>query len=130
MEKQKAKQLLTEADALLVEANAESQRSSSAVVTHMVCGSTRKIMHDYLSSYLIEKGGDPEKCESLAGLLEQCLELDPRFEKVDLGTLDVCYREKCDNESVYCLSVEKVSNCLLVANQTKSLIYDEILDGL
>ncbi|MDH3649612.1 MAG: hypothetical protein OEQ53_08005 [Saprospiraceae bacterium] len=124
MDVKTAEQIMQDTNALLESANIEARRSSSAVVTHMVCGSVRQIMQQYLSSFLLRHDRDPAKSQTLENLREQCLELNPRFAEIELPKLDVCYQENCNQDGIYCLPVEKVTACLEVANKTKDLIQE------
>ncbi len=122
MQARTAEQLIRDTDTLLEKAIREARRSSTAVVTHMICQSTRQIMQQYFTSFLLMSGKDPNQSKSLVGLKEQCVEVDPRFEQIELSNLDVCYKEDCTKDGIYCLPVEKVTACLKVASQTKALI--------
>ena len=123
MEKERVKQLLTQADNALEMASEERMRPEEDVVPFSVCHNSRVSIKMYLMSYLIKHGVTLEQEMSMTELLSECGKLDKRFEGLDISEIE-CGGNKNANRDEYCLSVDKVSNCFEAANRVKKLMYD------
>ena len=122
MEHQNIDMLINEADQLLHSATAEMQRSEEDVTAHMVCYNSRQSIINYLVSYLVKNGEALNKPVTMAGLLEQCRALDGRFDLIDISPIN-CRHDEDSHE--YCLSVDKVNECLDIAKQTRAIAINE-----
>ena len=122
MEHQNIDMLISEADQLLNTAIKEIQRSEEDVTAHMVCYNSRQSIINYLISYLVKNGEALKKPVTMASLMEQCRNLDGRFELIDISQIH-CRHDEEQNE--YCLNVDKVSECLDIAKQTRAIAINE-----
>lgn len=111
--------LFAEADQMLLAAEAEINRSAEDVVTHLVCHNSRQSIVNYLTGYLLEKGASLPHPLTLAALQENCSAVDPRFKTLDLSPIH-CRFDVTDND--YCLSVQKVEECLGIARRAGELV--------
>ena len=114
--------LINEADQLLNSAVEELQRSEEDVTAYMVCYNSRQSIINYLTSYLLKNGVDLKEPVTMANLMDQCRSLDDRFKLLDISQIFCRYDE--DDEE-YCLNVEKVSDCLRIAKQTRGIAVKE-----
>jgi len=111
--------LYSEADYMLAAADLEMQRSSEDVVTHTICYKSRQSITNYLRGYLLHMGIEPQAPFSMEHLRKQCLAIDNHFEGLDLSVLP-CREE--EGHASYCLSVDKVAECLQVANEVRDMV--------
>ena len=112
-------QLLAHADELLDASEAEMQRSAEDVVTHLVCMNSRQSIVNYFISFIKKNQVAIREPATMESLLNQCRELDARFEMIDLSSIQC----RCDgSHSEYCLNYDQVEKCHRVARQTKELV--------
>lgn len=114
--------LINEADQLLDMAVEELQRSKEDVTAYMVCHNSRQSIINYLASFLIKNEVEIKQPATIASLMDQCRLIDNRFQSLDISQI-FCRHEESDEE--YCLNVEKVSDCLRIAKQTRDIAVDE-----
>ena len=114
--------LISEADQLLNRATEELQRSEEDVAAYLVCHNSRQSIKNYLASYLLKNNIEIIQPATMASLMAQCSGLDARFELIDISQI-FCRHEVEDEE--YCLNVQKVNECLQVANQTRGVVLSE-----
>ncbi len=114
--------LLALADELLAAAEKEKERAEEDVVTHLVCANSRLSLSNFLTGFLHRQHITVHRPASLAGLLEQCISVDPRFEYLDLTNVEC--RFETDGED-YCLDLGHVDACLKVAQQARSIVMSE-----
>ena len=126
METQNVDILIKEADQLLNTAAEELQRSEEDVTAYMVCHNSRQSIKNYLASYLIKNGIEPKQPVTMASLMDQCRALDKQFESIDISQI-FCRHDEDDEE--YCLNVEKVTECLEIAKQTRNLTLSETTEN-
>ena len=110
--------LITEADQLLKTASDELFHSEEDVTAYVVCHNSRQSIINYLASYLLKNGIVLKEPVSMASLMEQCRTSDRRFNNIDISQI-FCRHE--ENNEEYCLNVEKVTDCLRIAEQTRSI---------
>lgn len=122
MEKQNVDVLITEADQLLERANEEIQRSEEDVIAYMVCHSSRQSIKNYLASFLINNGEAMKEPVTMASLMDQCRSIDGRFDLIDISPIS-CSHEVHDED--YCTNVNKVTECLQIAKQTRGIAINE-----
>jgi hypothetical protein len=122
MEKERVKQLMTQADAALEMASEERMRPEEDVVPFSICHNSRVSIRMYLMSYLLKHGVQPNTDESTKDLLTKCSAFDKRFAHLDISEVE-CGGSRPHNDD-YCLSVNKVTNCFEAANQVRKLIHD------
>lgn len=123
MPTQKINDLMMEADELLSFAKDELSHSEEDVNSFIVCQHSRKSIVNYLTSFLLKRGIEPRQPMTIAQLVDQCREEDARFENLDITNL-FC-RHDAHNET-YCLSVEKVSECMTIAQLVRGLATDPV----
>lgn len=114
--------LISEANQLLDSAEAELLRSQEDVITHMICHNSKQSIKNYLASFLIKNSVKLQQPVSMASLMDQCRSIDGRFDLIDISQID-CNHEEGDE--AYCLNVEKVTECLEIARQTKGVTTNE-----
>jgi hypothetical protein len=119
MDMQRAYILLEEADKMLQSAEEEMMRAEEDVIAHSVCFNSRQAILNYLTFFLFSRGVRPETPITMAGLMEQCRAIDPRFENLSLANIQ-CRHDKDEKE--YCLSTAQVGQCFKVAGQARSFI--------
>ena len=115
--------LFTNADQLMHTANEELNRAAEDAVTHLICHNSRQSIANYLMGYLIEKGVHLPYPTTLAGLLEKCQSIDPRFQKIDLSPIH-CRLETGDKD--YCLDQKTVDECFHIARRTQALVRQDV----
>ena len=121
MNDKKIDQLIYEGNKMLQTALLELNRPEEDVVTLSVCRGTKLTLDTFLSAYLLKNNIDPQSFSSINERYEKCLILDPEFKKVDIYQLD-CVDEKGCDVSRYCLSVDKVNECLKVAEDVRNKV--------
>lgn len=114
--------LVNEADQLLNRAIEELERSEEDVTAYLVCHNSRQSIINYLAAYLIKNGTDIKEPATMGSLMNQCRNLDGRFDLIDISQIDC--RHEAESEE-YCLNVEKVSDCLRIAKQTRGIAVEE-----
>ncbi len=122
MQSQNVDILINEADQLLNRAEEELQRSEEDVTTYLICQNSRQSINNYLAVYLIKNGVELIQPVTMASLMDQCRAIDGRFDLIDISQI-FCRHEEHDED--YCLNVEKVSDCLRIAKQTKGMAINE-----
>ena len=114
-------QMIYDGNKMLQTAQYELNRPEEDVVTLSVCRGTKLTLDMFLSAFLLKNNIDPLSFNSINERYEKCLILDPTFKKVDIYHLD-CVDEKGCDISRYCLSVEKVNECLKVAEDIRNKV--------
>ena len=115
--------LFTLAEELLLAAEHEQQRAEEDVVSHLICINSRQSISNYLAGFLLQKDIPIQHPVSINSLLEQCNAVDPRFEMLDLQPVEC----RCDvHDKQYCLDLNKVKSCLLIAQHVRSIVLAEI----
>lgn len=122
MRQQNADLLIREADKLLEFASHEIERAEEDVATHAVCFNSRQSIINYLSSYLQKHGTALPEPVTMEGLLDKCRDIDGRFNLIDISNIGCRHDEE---HEAYCLDVEKVTDCLRIAKQTRAIAIDE-----
>lgn len=122
MRQQNADILIREADQLLEFASHEIERAEEDAATHSVCFNSRQSIVNYLVSYLQKHGTDLPEPVTMASFLEKCRDIDGRFDLIDISNFGC--RHDGEHEA-YCLDVNKVSDCLRIAKQTRAIAIDE-----
>jgi hypothetical protein len=112
--------LFGEADQLLDAASHELERAEEDVVIPMVCFNTRQSIVNYMRGYLLTRQQSPVEPLTLDHLHLQCKRLEPAFNLLDFSGFN-CRHE--DDDESYCLSADKVSECLKTAMQTQAIVY-------
>ena len=118
MKNQSADILVQEADKLLRIASEEVQRAEEDVITHTICFNSRQSIINYLASFLHRQGVEPKQPVTMAGLMEQCRDIDGRFNLIDINEFG-CKHD--DHPEAYCMGVDKVADCLRVAKQARAI---------
>ena len=119
MQTRKIDFLISEADELLSFAKDELSRSEEDVASFLVCHNSRKSITNYLTSYLLKNGIEPKYPLTMANLMDQCCAEDARFENLDISNIH-CRFERHEEE--YCLSVEKVAECMHIAQLVRGIV--------
>ena len=111
--------LLKYANELLEVAEQEADRSYEDVVTHVICVNSRLALSNYLNGFLMRNDVIIDQPSSLDDLLERCRQIDARFNEISLAPVSCSCQ--VDGED-YCLEVEKVEDCLRVAQHARSVV--------
>jgi len=100
-------------------AEKELMKPKEDVVSFSVCSNSRLAIQQLLESYLLNNNITIKKQESLALLLERCVNINPKFKAIDLSEVDCRYNSTNHN---YCSSINTVTNCLDIAKQIEALL--------
>lgn len=103
----------------LLEANEELFKPKEDVVTYMVCKNSQFAIENNLKGYLELRGYKTHENESIEGLLNRCISLNPKFNQIDLNVID-CRSNKIDSR--YCNEVSKVSSCFETADNLDTFL--------
>lgn len=104
----------------------ELNRPSEDVVTLSVCLKARQYMSAMMQLFLSGNLIDYKEGESLDSLLNLCKAVEPEFESINLSKVFCCELNSTECENSYCLSLEKVNDCLETANQVKLIVLNNI----
>ncbi len=115
--------LIMEADELLSFAKDELSHSQEDVNAYIVCQNSKKSIINYLTSFLLKRGLEPGQPLTIAKLVDQCREEDARFDNLDITAI-LCRHDPQDE--AYCLSVEKVSECMNLAQLVRGFATDPV----
>ena len=115
--------LIQEADRLLDSASKELHHAREDVNAHMVCFNSRQAIINYLSYYLSRNGVEVKKPVTMGSLIGQCITLDDRFDGINISQIFCRHEEESES---YCLNVEKVNECMEVAQQIQGIVSSEV----
>ena len=127
MKTQRSNQLYQKACEELSLINQTWQKRNNDSVSFLVCQSIKECICNFLQSYLLMKKGKLSRSKSIAGLVNQCAEINEQFKKIDLRWIsckDCNFNTEAD---VFCTSTQRVQICTLIANGIKKLIDDKTL---
>ncbi len=125
MENPTINQMLNEADEKLFWAEDEFNKPAADIVGMCVCLNVKDVMNNYLKAFVSAKNLPPIEHPSLNDLLDECIDFDKDFKKIDLN-LFMCKSEIIENNSKYCMSHEKTKECLEVARMTRDMVMNKI----
>jgi len=120
--KDRAEALLKEAVKKVGEANIELCRPEEDVVSVMVCKNSQRATENFLRGFLLKNNVEPGIEKTLAELLENCININPNFSKIDLSHFD-CRSVKLDSRQ--CNEVSKVSSCFVSASNLETFLREE-----
>lgn len=123
MRPQDTKYLIREADELLNAAREELQRAEEDVATYHVCHSARQALVNYLKAYLIDNNVAIQTPITVEKLMGQCREYNARFNLINITPID-CRTHTDDSD--YCLRVDKVGECLRIAELARGMVLSEV----
>ena len=104
----------------------ELNRPLEDVVTLSACYNVRQSMMDMMHLYLQSHSIKNHEGSSLEDLLTRCIKVNKQFSAVDLSKILCKEHDHAACTSQYCLTTEKVTDCLLVANQIKGLLVEKM----
>lgn len=116
---EKSKQNIEKAREHLKIAGDELMKPEEDVVSFLVCKNSQYAMLHLLRTYLDERGYNTHEKETLQGLLDRCIKLNPEFKRVNIKTVDCRFHEI---DSRYCDDVDKLSSCYHAANALDDFI--------
>ena len=119
MQNPKVDMILKQADTLLSFAKEEMKKSENELITYQACNNSRESIRKYLTSFLVKNNIEPKVPVTLAKLLDQCKAIDKKFALIDLSDI-LCHHDSTYDD--YCLEVEKVNQCLKIAEQTQKIV--------
>ena len=117
----KAQQMLDQAVQTLEQAHEELNRPDEDVMTMSVCHQARTVMAGLMASFLSLKGKDYSHARDLESLRELSGHFDPRFNELNLESM-VCHPSQLMGEKCYCMDIDRVKSCLVLADQCKVLV--------
>jgi len=123
MHSEKMQVLLTSAEDLYKTAENETMRSQEDVVTHLLCYNSRQAIINYLHGFLLKNNVAPEEPITMAKLLDQCKEIDARFELADISPIN-CRFETHDKD--YCLDRGTVDRCFTSATHVRNIVMADV----
>ncbi len=104
----------------------ELYRPSEDVATLSVCLIAHQYMRSIMRVFLLSESIEHDEAESLYDLLNHCKAADEEFQSINFNNM-FCFElnePQCDNN--YCLSIEKVNNCISIANQVKLHVLNKL----
>ena len=117
MHNQKVKITMDQADELFLTAQEELSRPEEDVVPYMVCRNAFKSVNKYLTGFLLKHGMEIHASMSLEVLLNQCREIDPRFNNLNLDPL----YSTSEQEDVW-MDMDTVKEFIGLATQTREMV--------
>ncbi len=111
-----------EAISKMKQASTELYRPEEDVVSFLVCKNAQSAIQNFLKGYLSKNGIETEENETIDDLYGRCLEINGRFEKVNLAGFNC---QSHDLSSRYCEGAEKVSRCFDIANSLDTFLREE-----
>ena len=117
---------LKEAANLLDKSDAELMRPPEDVVTLSVCRNAQNAMVKMLQQYLAAHDAQIIADAHLDAMFSECLKINPNFRTVDMANMNC---KDAHHEAVqqhYCLSLESVNCCRYIAQDIKSIIWEEL----
>lgn len=114
-------QLLDKAVKTLEQAHEELNRPDEDVMTMSVCHQARIVMAGLMESFLSLKEKDYSHARDLEAMRELCGHVDPRFNELNLESM-ICHPAQVKGEKCYCMDIDKVKACLVLADQCKVLV--------
>lgn len=104
----------------------ELSRPDEDVVTISVCHGARVAIYNLMHAFLSGKSAPMPDSGSLDDMLDACTLIASDFSQVDLGNV-VCRdmsTQQCEGK--YCMSVERVHDCIRVAHQLKQIVLKQL----
>ena len=123
MNSEKMKVLITSAEDLYQMAEKETMRSEEDVVTGLLCHNSRQAIINFLQGFLIRNNIEPEEPITMANLLDQCKEIDARFELADISPIN-CRFESEDHG--VCLERGQVDRCFTSATHVRNIVMADV----
>ena len=119
MHAERADTLIQIADQMLTRAQHEAERAGEDVVTHMICMNSRQALSQFMQGFLLRNDVPPQDPPTLAGLLDQCRDIDARFNTMDISNIH-CRFEAHDGD--YCLDRNQVDQCMEIAKHAREIV--------
>ena len=85
-----------------------------------VCKNAQLSIKNYLTAYLTKNGAMVDKKATLGQLFEQCKNIDPSFEEIDMSKINCIFDEDLNKSS--CSELEKVSSCFNTADELDTFL--------
>lgn len=104
----------------------ELSRPNEDVVTLSVCLASRRSVNTLMETFLKANSAEKFENNSLDELLSQCKKIDKQFETVDLSKVACKEKNTSECDGKYCLSHERVSDCVNVANQLMAIVLNKL----
>ena len=105
---QRSKVFISQGQRNLNLAKNELLKPQQDVLLYSVCKNAQFSIENYLKGYLMNHDVTIDNDMTLEDLLQECISIDSRFEKVDLNDLQ-CKSNKIDSR--YCTDYETVCKC-------------------
>lgn len=120
---QHIQQLLTEGSDLIHFAANEVNRSEEDVVSFLACNNIKRGISHYLQAFIESHRMTLPRHPTPDNLLRMCISIDPQFKNLNFKPLE-CSHVKGAND--YCLDLDHVSECLDLAQATRSMVIERI----
>lgn len=126
MENQSIRQSLKYIIADIDRISEELTRPDEDVVTLSVCLGARKSISNLMQLYLQVKQGKLSENSSLDDLLSDCKKQSTEFNSIDLSKVVCRDMNTKECEGKYCLSGDRVVECVDIANTLKAIIMKQL----
>ena len=113
---------LNEGNLLLNRAEEELNKPQMDVMTVSVCQGTKMAIDNYFKAYLTKHQIKDVNEGDLMSRYQQCISFKPEFAEIDLASFECIHDDSC-SMSQYCMSIDKVSACVKIAEDLRNLIY-------
>lgn len=113
---------LNEGNILLNRADEELNKPFKDVMTLSICHGTKLAIDNLLKAYLVKHQVADVESGNLLSRFEQCIRFTPDFKIIDLHSLDCIHDDTC-SMSEYCMTVNKVTECVEMAKELRNLMY-------
>ena len=117
MYQEKAQTAIIQAEEMYRNAQEELARPEEDVVPYSVCRNAFKSVNKYLSGYLMKHGVDIHASMSLDVLLNNCREIDPKFNSLNLDPL----YSSSEPEDVW-MDMDTVKEFIELASKTREMV--------
>ena len=118
MQSPKFDTILKQADILFQSATEDLKNQEEDFNTYQACNDSRESIRKYFTSFLLKNHVELNQPVTLASLFNQCKAIDKKFALIDMSCILCRHDSEYDD---FCLSVEKVTPCLKVAEQTRKI---------
>jgi len=113
---------LNEGNLLLNRAEEELNKPHEDVMTLAVCQGTKMAIDNYFKAYLLKHQVQNVEEGDLMTRYQQCITFKSEFGEINLKSFECIHDDKC-SMSEYCMSINKVSECVKIAEDFRNLIY-------
>ena len=110
----------------LNQATEEVSRPDEDVVTYAICLTSRQIIRKLLRIFLSSQSIPFNDAASILDLLNACKQVDAQFGRIEINEMSCSGLNVIASDNTYCLPVDNVMHCMLIANQIKELVLSKL----